>query len=670
MSNQADQWPSEWRAAASGIARDLGEAGSDELTAEFVAAIESDPGFSRMVERLKAALNANMPAKAIIEDFDGDNATDARQFQDPGRGSWPLAIAALSHFRKHPTAETWSALRRLGYYCAAFERDFDQLVRFVSKNDATFREIFLRVAGDVVGQAQCAPGRRANSRERNIYDALVKSWKAAPSLLELWWGLRGSSHYLSPGDDDGVLAIVAELDVALFMRHVATFDQPYSIQHALNAAGASRSMACWQRMVEVAPKAFEADGRWTTSSVLPLLLVIARNQLHDGYYQMAPSEAQAGGASVADLQNVAKTIANTVARRTDAGPTTRRWAAWLFRQVLTLLSQDPKARTPESGARAYPDALLIDSLSAASPSEIWTPPASADWEGWEPWCDRGARISAALTGRATLPEAESFLSEWLLTTDSAYSERGIALAENASMFVTFGKRPDAYGTVLLALPLLATADPAATWSQFWSGCESIRELIEYDDYSVAEDSTGRLSPSQARELMQLAFGIGLGVLDQLALSPDSEQASKTASVEHLFGALLTAVHEMTAIDKFDTEFWRSALQHLVIRRALWSGDDAARPAPQAFSNDFKPGLVEVLSEAAGDHELVFILIDSMVRNGVPASAVASAVQGAELNLAEYLAMSERLMTIGDKRLALSKDQIKSVEIVRDAAKTE
>ena len=381
MSKPAIQWPSEWRAPASWIAPDVGEANSQELTAEFVAAIETDPGFSGMAERLKAALNSNKPAKAIIEDFDGDDAADARQFQGLDRGGWPLAVAALSLFRKQPAADTWSALWRLGYYSVAFEQDFDQLVRFVAKNDATFREIFLRVAGDVVGQAQGAPGRRVNPRERNGYAALLEAWRAAPSLLEIWWGLRGSSYYLSAGDDDGVLAIVAELDVSLFMQHVATFDQPYSIQHALNAAGASRSMACWQRMVAVAPKAFEADGRWTASSVLPLLLVIARNQLHDGYHQMQPRREQTPTTSVADLENVAKTIADAVACRADAGPTIRRWTAWLFRQVLTLLSQDPKARTPDVGTRAYPDALLIGSFAAASPSEIWTAPASADCEG-------------------------------------------------------------------------------------------------------------------------------------------------------------------------------------------------------------------------------------------------------------------------------------------------
>ncbi len=666
MSKPANQWPSEWRAAASGIAPDVSEATSQELTADFIAAIEADPGFSGLVEWLKAALNSNKPAKAIIEDVDGDDAADARQFEGLERGSWPLAVAALSFFRKQPTAETWSALWQLGYYSAAFEQDFDQLVRFVVKKDETFREIFLRVAGEVVGQSQGAQGRRLSPRERNGHAALLEAWKAAPSLLEIWWGLRGSSFYLSAGDDDGVLAIVAELDVSLFMQHVATFDEPYSIQHALNAAGASRSMACWQRMVAAAPKAFEADGRWTTSPVLPLLLVIARDQLHDGYHQMQSRGEQRPTTFMADLENIAKTIADTVARRADAGPTTRRWTAWLFRQVLTLLSHDPKARTPDVGTRAYPDALLIGSFAAASLSEIWTSSASVDCEGWEPWCDRGARISAALTGRATLPDAASFLSEWLLTTDDAYSDRGTTLADHASMFVTFGKRPDAYGTILLALPLLETADPAATWSQFWSGCESIRERIEYDDYSITEEGNLRLSSSQARELMQLAFGIGLGVLDQLALSPTGERAKKMVSVEQLFGSLLSAVHEMTAIEKFGTTYWRSALQHLVIRRALWSEDNAARSTTRLFSEDFKPGLTEVLSQTAGDHELVFLLIDSVLRNGIPASVIAASVRSAKLDLAEYLAMAERLMTIGDKRLALSENHIKSVEAVRDA----
>ena len=236
------------------------------------------------------------------------------------------------------------------------------------------------------------------------------------------------------------------------------------------------------------------------------------------------------------------------------------------------------------------------------------------------------------------------------------------------MFVTFGKRPDAYGTVLLALPLLETADPGATWSQFWSGCESIRERIEYDDYAITDEGTDRLSSSQARELMQLAFGIGLGVLDQLALSPAEEQVKKMESVEHLFGALLFAVHEMTAIDKFYPTYWRSALQHLVIRRALWSDDDASRSTTRVFSEAFKPGLAEVLSRAVGDHELVFLLIDAVLRNGVPASVIAKSVQSVKLDLGEYLAMAERLMTIGDKRLALSKDHIESVDAVRCATR--
>lgn len=663
MSDQDELWPSERGAGRSDVASNAGEGGA--LTTELIAAVAADPEFMVAAHRLGNAVETNTPAKTIIADFETEQ-TEGQHTPDPVGGGWRLAVAALSYFRKKPTAETWRALWRLGYHSVAFEQTFAELVTFIAKNDETLRECILRVAGDVVAEARRSPGRGVNARERERYIAMLDAWKAEPNLQDIWWGLRGSDHFLDVGDDDGMLAIVADLDMASFMGHVAAFDQPYSVQHALLAAGASRSMSRWRQMLCAAPGAFEPDGSWNGSAVVPLLLVIARDQLRDGYHDAQRRAAIGGTASNADTDRLAKAITEALARRPDAGPTARRWSAWLFRQVLTRLSEEETARAPDAGTRAYPEAQLIGSLAAAVPPEIWQLPEPGDCELWEPWCDRGARVTAALSGRAEMPEASSFLSEWGLTIDDVYGRRGAMLAERASMFLTFGRRSDAYGTLLLALPLMETDDPGAAWSRFWKDCDGIRERIEFDDYAAAEETAERLNPSAARELMQLAFGIGLAVLDQLALVPGGEHGKKTAGVEAQFAALLAAMREMTAIDKFSTAFWSSALQHLVIRRAIWGDADPAQSGNRAFSNDFKPGLAELLGDAAGDHELICILIDVLLRNKVPLPVVAAAVRSAKIDLGSYLVHLERLITIGDRRLAISKDHITSVKAVRDA----
>lgn len=665
MSDQGELWPSERSAVRAAVAPNAGEGSTDGLTAELIAAIEADPEFIVAADRLGDAVAANAPAKTIITDFATEQA-EGQHAPDLVGGDWRLAVAALSYYRKKPTAETWSALWRLGYHSVAFEQTFAELVTFIAKSDEAFRECILRVAGDVVAEALRTPGRGVNARERGRYIAMLDAWRAEPNLQDIWWGLRGSDHFLDAGDDDGVLAILADLDMARFMQHVAAFDQPYSVQHALLAAGASRSMSRWRDMLCAAPGAFGSDGRWNGSSVVPLLLVIARDQLRDGYHEVQRTAANADGTSHTATDRLAKAIAEALARRADAGPTARRWSAWLFRQVLTRLSDEATARAPEAGTRAYPEAQMINSLAAALPPEIWQPPEPADCELWEPWCDRGARVTAALSGRAVMPEASSFLNDWVLTVDDVYGRRGAVLAERASMFLTFGRRADSYGTLLLALPLMETVDPDATWSRFWRECDSIRERIEFDDYAAVEESAELLSPSAARELMQLAFGIGLAVLDQLALAPGVEHAKKMAAVEAQFAALLAAMREMTAIDKFGTAYWSSALQHLVIRRAIWGDAAPTQSGNRAFSSDFKPGLAELLRDAAGDHELICILIDVLLRNKVPLPVVAAAVRSADLDLNSYLVHAERLMSIGDRRLAISKDHIASVAAVRDA----
>jgi hypothetical protein len=572
-----------------------------------------------------------------------------------------LVLACIEALRQQPTAGTWEYLWSLAWHSGALTHDLPRAVVAAAVADAQFKSQFLDVAVKVVEHAVANPHHRAAARERSRAKQLREDWKKAPQLSKLWWGV---DHYSRGplGDHDGVFGIVANLDLEMLMHLLVILDDPHAIDAALLAAGVRWSFARWQALVKIAPTAFEADGTWNGSAILPILLFLARDQLHAPPTRLSPNASDDELREAADqILELVEEISKTIAIRWDALPCTLRWTAWLMRQAMAAVSNESRPFPADARSRGYADATLIEALIKEVPLQTWTGPTSHDAELWEPWCNRCVFVQVGFLKKTLMPPVEPFLDEWFLTPEDWDRKAGQSLRMHAGLFETFGQRADAYGFRLLAVPLAEVPDPCEVWDRFWNMTLTLREIVEFR-CEAAEPNEEWRGRSEASGLMRVVFGLGLMMIDYI-ISPNRElQYDRPVALRGLLSVLAKAVTEMSSIDQFDRGYWSAAMRHLAIRRAVWLSRSHPDPSPSAiaaFEADTKPTLADFLGELAGDSEGLLGFLEVALRNRVDRDSLKRALVAARIDLHAEVTLAERLLDLAPRRVGIGPEQLAS-----------
>ena len=627
---------------------------SDEISANPDLAVS----FKAVVDGVNSAFGERAdPDAALLTLTDlANSAAIAGGGVNDTSGENLLALACAEALRATTSADMWEHVRALRWHSGALEQHLGISVAAIAQADPLFKERFLAVAKDVVEIAATSPGRRAIAREQATARQSHDDWIKNPSLTALWQLTIQHGAQSVDRDDDGILSIVADIDIGAFVELARIFKTPYAVYSALFRSGASWSFERWQGMLAASPPAFDENRCWTGSTLAPLLLGIGLDQLR------FPLRADASDDEVAEATKEATDLTNEIAKivaaRPDGAPCAERWAAWLMRSSMAGVSDQATPHPTDLRSGGYVAALLLDTL-ARTPLKNWSPISCAHAEPWEPWCYRAAVTCVALIQQQVLPSTQDFLIEWDLTPEDWTLERGQRLRAHASMFEVFGKRPDAYGTRVLALNLVEADEPASLWRQLWRSANTLREIVEFGDQDD-EFGGGWQGRSDASGLLKLVFGLGLMMVDHLITPSRDLICDRRAALESILPALIEAVREMTAIDSLNTIYWKECARHLAIRRAVWlSGRAAAQGLGDIIILDdlTAPTLADFVSDLNGDTEGLLGFIDAAVRNGVDRSALKTALNEAAADLNSEILLAERLLELAPKRAGISAAQI-------------
>ena len=574
-----------------------------------------------------------------------------------------LAFACVESLRKIPTAATWSYLWSLVWHSATLMDSLPMAVTTVAKDDPLFRSKFLEIATEVIKAAAANPGRRAIPRERELFPQLQADWNENSSLLKIWWGLL-EGRSLQFRDDDGILRIVANIDLEAFMNLLSAFnDYPYPISAALEAAQAGWSFSRWRALFSSAPVAFDENKNWNGSVIIPLLLVIARDQVLQGKRKIgAASPEDEVRKAETEIEDLAKEIAKSIAIRPDASPCAERWGTWLMRQTMGGISGNTLPYPTDARSNGYVDSVLLDAIILEFKNTAWSIQVASDAEPWEHWCHRCVLVIKARVGATPMPGMGDFLEQWTLNPDAWASQRGQQLRERASFFETIGKRPDAYGTRLLAIPLAEAQETGKVWLQIWGGTHVIREIIEFGDPEIGQDE-GMGTVSEASQLMKFVFGLGLMMLECIIDSNCKIQYDRQTSLEELFSLLVDTVREMSSIERFGGVYWSEAFRHLAIRRAVWVKSDI--PLAATFQEHAKPSFGDFLRELSGDPEALLALLDVALKNKVRRDILKTSIDETGINLLAQIDLADRLLAIDRRRAGIGPEQISTARSFLD-----
>ncbi|MGH3630584.1 MAG: hypothetical protein ACRDRL_24475 [Sciscionella sp.] len=567
-----------------------------------------------------------------------------------------VGLAIVTVLRRAPSIKTWEYLWKLAWHSTILEHNLSTVVSAYAKESKAFKRTIVDLAFKVARATDANPGRRAGARERPQAEALQDAWATDGSLTDLWWGLRAGEHFQFH-DDDGMFRIIADIDLQIFVRLLASFSNPYPVRAALEFAESSWSFKRWESLIALAPPAFNADGSWNGSVITPLLLSIC--------WQSATAlgvRRDSDNLTAADeeIHVLIDRVSAVVAARRDAGPCCERWATWLMRQCFTGLANETLPYPADVASRGYVEATLISALGKQLAKYKWNKESPSDAALWEPWCYRSVLSTYALVDVSTMPAADTFVQEWKQSPEEWVGLKGDQLREKASIFESFSQRPDAYGMRLLALPLVHQGNPVENWERLWFATAAIREAVEFGSADQGEIGAPGLQYSAGR-LLRLAFGIGLMMLDTLVDPQFSNKLEKQAAHNGLFVHLASAAFEMRSIDHFDQGYWSMAIRHLALRRLLWTAQ--SNSVVVSFNETTTPTFVDFLKDAETEVEYLLALIDGCLRNGVTQTVVREQLDEAEIDLTRCIALAERLRTLDARRSGIDESQLQAARSV-------
>jgi hypothetical protein len=566
-----------------------------------------------------------------------------------------LVLACVSFIHKQPKTKVWRYLWSLANHSGELARDLPRVIVGVAQKDNSFKSALLKIASTVIKENAANPAQSTHDRDGMLRHQLIAAWNREPRLIDLWWGLRGSESISFRDDSDGMYSIASELDPQAFISILSSLDNPYSVRAAMYLARAASSFERWLTFFSISPTAFDTEGSWTGSTIAPLLLTIAQEQLKlIRIDREAPDQENAINVADVELHTLARQIAQAVHHRVDAAPCAKRWSVWLMRQSISAIAGGTIPYPTNLKSPGYSDLILIQELGNELQNCDWKPPhAARDIEPWEHWAYRCVLVSLRHMGcNAPVPDLNDFLTEWSVKSGDWPSVPGENLRSRSSIFRTFGNRPDAYGTRMLAAALAQAEEPSKTYAELWRATVAIREIIEYGDPDeiTSDNLRGDMVASQ---LMRLLFGIGLMMLDYLVDNGASVSYDRKKSLTSLLEQLFDCYREMRAIDWLNSTYWTEALRHLAVRRALWTADKKNLAA--WWDDDTKPDLLEFIYSLSNDVENLLAFLEVAIRNGLKTTQLQTAL--GLIDFPDQLDYAVRLFDLNPTKVNISKQQI-------------
>jgi hypothetical protein len=483
-------------------------------------------------------------------------------------------------------------------------------------------------------------------------------------LDEMWWGLRGWDGFMNYEMELPLFQVFYKLKPNEFIRTLSGSSNPYLVSALLFVAGIgafSPRFSEWKRMLATAPVAFENDGKWNGSVLLPLLLVEARNQLLRGQQNLRTPDPTPDRLDEIkqEVASTAELIATALAARQDASAIFSRWTPWLMRQVLSHTSKD----IADVKSSAFADETLIDAIARRLGNCALPQTSPADAAPWEFWCYRCTLSNFAYNEHIPVPAWEDFGNEWRLEPEDWAGRKGLFLREHASLITTLNEETPGIAANLLAYPIAQSPSPGVAWSSLWNNAITLREIVEFGDSDATSDEYS--SRSEAGRLLLLLFHIGLAIFDQGAARCSSSRSPEAESLVDLYKALIAATCEMREIDStLNHDKWLPIVQHLTVRRMIWEQslrDESESGNFQVFKPDNTPTVVDLLTEAKGNVVELLAILQSLLLNGSDVPRLKANLNSASISLPDIEHSIRRLNQLHPRKYPIDCRQMQKLK---------
>lgn len=574
-----------------------------------------------------------------------------------------LACAeALAHF---PSLQIWSKVNAFKYHSWQLEHWLGEAMMAYATVHSSACNAYVRLAEEVFAALEnfSLPSKSDRTNEER-----ARAWgywsERQDKLEEIWWGLRGWDGLMNYEAELPLFQVFCKLEPDDFIRTISRSTNPYLVSALLSVVGIgalSPRFSEWKRMIAAAPVAFEDNGKWNSSVLMPLLLVEARNQLllvrqNFRNPDLTPEELDE---IKQETTSTAELIVTALAARQDAPAIFSRWTPWLMRKILRQASKE----IADVKSSTFVDETLIDAIGRKLGNSVLPQAGPDNAPLWEAWCYRCVLASFAYNGHIQMPDWTGFGDEWNLSPEDWAGAKGHLLRERASLITTLNKETPGVAANLLAYPITQSTSPVGTWISLWNDAVTLREIVEFGDADATKDEYS--SRSEAGRLLLLLFRIGLAIFDQGAARSSDNNSPEARSLASLFNALHFATHEMREIDStLSHDEWFSIAQHLAVRRMIWEGPSCNESTSgnfQVFKASDAPTMSDILADAKGNVVELVGILQSLLINNPDVSRLKAGLNSASIDLSNIVHLIRSLNQCHPRKYPIDETQLQKLK---------
>ena len=577
-----------------------------------------------------------------------------------------MTLACAAALAQAPVAQTWIRVSAYKYNSWQLARWLGNAMMAYSTVHSSACEAYVQLAKQVFSGLEDFSIHSKSDRTNSERTGAWAHWNECRSKLdEIWWELRGWSGFMNYESEMPLFEVFYELEPGEFIETISKCANPYLVSALLVAARIgpfASKFSDWQRMIAAAPKAFEDDGTWNHSVLMPLLLVEARSQLLQVRQNLRSPDLESVdlGLIKDEITRSAKLIANALAGRSDAPAIFARWTPWLMRQILLARSEK---EVGDVTSAAFADDTLIDMIGSKLYGSSLPQSSPNDASTWEAWCYRCVLVSFAYNGHIKVPDWSSFVDEWDISPDDWACAKGHLLRERASLVTGLHKEMPGIAANFLAYPITQSTSPAEYWIGLWNNAVTLREIVEFGDPDATTDEYN--SRSEAGRLLLLLFRVGLATFDQCAARYSGNVSPDSRSIARLFSALSSANYEMREIDStLNQDAWGTIAQHLAVRRMIWALPSSSERNSTKYSNVFEandtPSVPDILAASKGDVIELAGLLQSLSLNDPDGSIVKGFLNSALIDMPSIVQLVRTLNQYHPRKYPVNEAQLQKL----------
>ncbi|MEZ8652934.1 hypothetical protein AB6D60_02990 [Vibrio splendidus] len=577
-------------------------------------------------EEVKVLVSCVENKKASTEELRGEaykisealNLNRKEEYQD-----LIIAYVCSLSLSNDPTLTNWEYVKQVSHHSWYIENYLFDIIMYGIDNRYCKEYSFIDLAVSALGALENNNLPSKYERNNKARNNNIAYWRREGNKLEqLWWGLRNSES--TAYEEESILfRLLFQLNKRVFIDQISSCSDPFLINSLLWTVGTEMKYESWAEVARSAPSAFNEDGSWCKSPILPLLLVSAYSSINNASESIPRHNSKPELITEAKeyIARLVKAIVLLICERDDATSLLLRWSIWLMRNILIQKGNDE----PNLFSSSYLDEVIIDEIGKVlqeSTKKLWSQPP-VDLVNWEVWCYKALLSRYLWKGYDSNVNISEFIEPWEINIESWEGIESRNLIRNIDMFM-YKKDNIPMSAYYFSYPISQRSNPDEIWGNIWMNLQSVKDIVEmgYPTYDNAYDES-----TSANKILLSCLNLGVGVLDYLSGS-SNEKSRKSGRL--LFKGLFEACSEMREINYFIARKENDAIfTHLVVRRVIWEGSSESDCLFTEFSS---PAINEILYQVSNDIVEVWRLIQIFITNGIEIERISSILKEANIDL--------------------------------------